>query len=129
MSLFKTLSTEQDAIDMIKAGAWVCYAAAGLMSIIGLLVPPIPYVDVVIYLALGVWLQRGKSRLAAVLFALVSIGTFVVTAASKFGYMEGGRNIFLAAILLIVSIRVVEAAFKLPRLADRTKIDVSSGGR
>jgi hypothetical protein len=71
-------------------------------------------IDVAIYVIGGFFLLRFKSRAAAVTLLLLALGGAVATLFNRLGHdLGGGRNVVLAAIVLWVAIRAVDATFKL----------------
>jgi hypothetical protein len=60
------------------------------------------------------FLHKFKSRVAAILLFLMACLSFVVTILNKIGaYNQGGGNIILSFIVLVISVRAIEATFKL----------------
>jgi len=66
-------------------------------------------IDAIIYIFLGLFLYQIKSQIAAWLMFIYAIGVFIITALAKAGIMEGGTNIFLAAMIIWISFRAIKA--------------------
>ena len=114
-SLFGKIETREAALKTLRDAAYVCFFLAALMLIfVFVFHQTSAVVDAVIYLVLGALLHFLRSRVAAVVFALVSLGSLGVTVANMAGAsLPGGRNIILAVIVVFASVRAVEASFKL----------------
>jgi len=57
----------------------------------------------------------------AIILLLLSVGGLVVTGINKFGGDTGGRNLFLAIIMIWVSIRAIQATFELKKFQQIVK--------
>ena len=99
---------------MCRDAALGFLVVAGLQAVVGFFLMPGVLIDAVILTVLALFLMKARSRAAAVLLLLVSLGQAVVTVLNRLGMTAmGGKNIFLAAIMVIVAVRAVEATFKL----------------
>ena len=111
--LFSAIACRADALRTIKDGA-IAFILIGILHIlIGIWLLPGVIADDIFYVVVACIVWRWKSRVAAVLLALVAVSNVVVTFLNRVGVSNlGGGNVILAVIMAIVSIRVVEAAFK-----------------
>ena len=123
--LFSSMETREDALKMVRDAAWGFLFVAALHGLLGILVAPSVLIDAAALAVLGIILMKWNSRVAAVLLLLISTGQATVTVLNQMGVTSmGGKNIYLAIIMMIVAVRAVEATFKLrgrfaPRPAGR----------
>lgn len=111
--MFSKIETREEALDVIKDSSNGFFVVAGIQIVIGIILMPSIILDGVVFAVLGLMLRQLNSRIVAVLLLLVSIGSFVMTSMNKFGVTsEGGGNIFLAGLMVYVSIRAIQATFK-----------------
>ena len=114
MGMFSSIDTREDALKMCKDVALGFFFVAGLQGAMGFFLMPSMLIDAAVLAALAFFLMKSQSRVAAVLLLLVSAGQAAITVLNRLGLTQmGGKNIFLAAIMLIVAVRAVEATFKL----------------
>jgi hypothetical protein len=112
--MFAPIATGDDALKMIREASLAFFFVAALSALLGVVLAPALLTDAVIIALLAGILMKWRSRIAAVLLLLVSGGGLVVTVLNRLGLMaEGGKNIFLAVIMVIMAVRAVEATFKL----------------
>ena len=133
-TLFSKIETKEDAINIIKKFS-ISYI---VISIILALIPFIVLVFIesqnintdiivmlfinsavnsIIIIILAIMLRVLKSRIVAILLLLLSIYSLIVTGINKFtGSGEGGTNIIIAIILVLISIKLVEASVKYNKL-------------
>jgi len=111
--LFKPVVSRDDAVQLIGEAARACYVIAAIQALVSLVFGPWGLVDAVLYAGLGIWLQRGQSRVAAVLLLIVAVAGLATTVMNRVGAGSGGRNILLAAIVAFVGYRACQATFKL----------------
>lgn len=112
--LFSRIETREDALKLVRSGSIGFLLLAGLQALIGFFLFPAMLIDAAILAVLGFIVMKAHSRVAAVILLLVAGAQAVVTLLNRIGVMsEGGKNIILAAIMLILAIRLVEATFKL----------------
>jgi hypothetical protein len=114
-SLFTRIEDAAGARKQISSVAGACYVVGGITAIAAFFIGLDALIDGLLFAGLGLWLHRRESRVAAVPLLLLSSAGLVVTALNHFGGGTGGRNLFLAALMLWAGIRAVEATFKLPR--------------
>ncbi len=114
---FGKIETKEEAIKVIKDSANGFYFLAALQIVIGYFLLGLPaIIDGAMFGVLAFLLRQFKSMVVAVLLLLLSLGGAVVTAINQFGGGTGGRNTILALIMIWVSIRAVQATFKLRKL-------------
>jgi hypothetical protein len=112
--LFSPIRERGDALTLINYAAKGFYFVAAIQIVVGFLVLPSAILDGCLYAVFGFFLHKFQSRTAAVLLLLLSAAAMLITVANRLGISEmGGTNIFLAALVLVMSVRAVEATFKL----------------
>ena len=112
--LFSSIETRDDALKMIRSASTGFFTVAALQALIGVFLMPAILIDAVILTVLALILRKWNSRVAAVLLLLMASAEAIVTVLNRIGVMaEGGKNIFLAFIMLVLAIRAAEASFKL----------------
>ncbi|HNW40506.1 MAG TPA: hypothetical protein PKN08_01250 [Opitutaceae bacterium] len=112
--LLSKIESREDAARTIKEGAIGFIFIGVLHIVIGMWLLPGVIADGVFYAVIAGFLWRWKSRIAAVLLAMVAVPNVVVTLLNRIGVTNlGGGNVFLAVIVAVVSVRVVEATFKI----------------
>jgi hypothetical protein len=125
----KPIKSREEALKIVKDTSTVFFIVAGIQAIIGLavvaqftnsgfdfsrIVTDAGLIDAGLYVAIASWLRWGRSRLAAVLLLLMALISLGATTAAKLENISGGKNIWLALILLWAASKAVEATFKLP---------------
>jgi cobalamin synthase len=114
---FGKIGSKEDAIKVIKDSSNGFYFLAALQIIIGYFVLGLTtIIDGVIIAVLAFVLWKFRSIVAAVFLLLFSIVSIVVTAINQFGGGTGGSNTILAVLMIWISIRAVQATFKLHKL-------------
>ncbi|WP_052594573.1 hypothetical protein [Aureispira sp. CCB-QB1] len=110
---FAKIETKEDALGVIKETANGFFVVACLQIIIGIILMPAIILDGVVLIVLGLLLRQLKSRVVAVILFLFSVIAFIMTIMNKFGISsEGGGNIFLAGLMVYISIRAIQATFR-----------------
>ena len=117
--LFHRVETEGEALELIKAITGWFFLLAALTAFFSLL-NPAGLVDAALYAGVAYWFRRTHSRAAAVILALLAglllLGQVVLTSE---GFISI-RGIIVRIAMLVLSLRGIEAAFKLYRLAGAT---------
>ena len=113
---FSKIETEEDARKTIKETAIAFYVLGGLQIILSTFIGVSAIIDGALYVIFAFWLQKSNSRIVAVILLVLSGIGLIVTAINRFGGGQGGRNIFLALVVMWASIRAVQATFKLQSL-------------
>ena len=114
---FGKIETKEEAIKVIKNSSNGFYFLAALQIVIGYFLLGLPaIIDGVMFGVLAFLLRQFRSMVVAVLLLLLSVGGVVVTAMNQFGGGTGGRNTILALIIIWVSVRAMQATFKLHKL-------------
>ena len=112
--LFSRIETREDALKIVRDAAVAFFVLAGLQALIGYFLAPSILIDAGVIAILDLFLMKGRSRVAALLLLLVSLGEAAVTVLNRLGATsQGGTNVFLAVIMVIAAFRAVEATFKL----------------
>jgi hypothetical protein len=116
--LFSKIDNRDSALNVIKQAAISFYTLAVLFLLAGFFFSSLAIVDAVILGVLGVLLHTLKSRVVAILLLIYSIAVLGVTVLNLIvpGSLGGGTNILLSIIVVWVSIRAVQATFKLGKL-------------
>lgn len=114
-SMFGKIETEEQALQVIREASKGFFWLAGMQAVLALLIYPAAVLDAALYAILGYWLRKSNSKVAALLLLLIALGALGVTVMNRLGVGEGmgGRNIFLAVIVFWVSVRAVQATFKI----------------
>ncbi len=110
------IESKEDAIKIIKDVSNGFLVLAGIQIGLGLLIGIEAIIDGVIYAVLALLLRKFNSRVVAILLLFLSLIAAVLTGINKFGGGQGGANIFLAFIMIYVSVRAIKATFKYNKL-------------
>jgi hypothetical protein len=114
IGLFAKIESRDDALNTVREASNGFFGLAALQAAIGFFLFPAMITDAVILVILALGLRLWRSRIAAVLLLLMTGFGAVMTVLNKIGVThQGGTNIFLAFIMLVVAVRAVEATFKL----------------
>ena len=114
--LFSRIETREDALKLVRDGSIAFLVLAGLQALIGVFLAPGLLLDAAILAVLALIIWKAHSRVGAVALVLVTGAEAVITVLNRIGATSsGGGNVFLAVLMLILSIRLVEATFKLAR--------------
>jgi len=112
--LFTPIKTHEEALKTVRDSAIAFFVLAGIQGLIGVFLAPSILMDAAVIVVLGLILMKWRSRVAAVLLLVLSLGEAIVTVLNRIGSTSsGGTNMILAAIMVITAIRAVEATFKL----------------
>jgi hypothetical protein len=112
--LFAKIESRDDALKTVREASTGFFGLAALQGLIGFFLFPALITDAVMLSVLAFGLRLWRSRVAAVLLLLMTGFGAVVTVLNRIGVTrQGGNNIFLAFIMLVVAVRAVEATFKL----------------
>ena len=112
--MFSKIETRDDALKAVRDCAGGFFVVAGLQALIGALLAPSLIIDAIILAVLAFLLRQWQSRVAAVLLLILSVLILGMTVGNRLGVTsQGGRNIFLAIIMVLVAIRAAQATFLL----------------
>jgi len=101
-------------LKVVRDAAKGFYLIGGIQILLGLFVMRELLFDGTAVAILAFFLHKFASRIAAILLLLISSASLIITVLNLAGVTsQGGRNIWLAAIIVITSIRAVEATFRL----------------
>ena len=126
--MFGKIETKEDALKVIKDTAIAFYVVAALQIVLAFFIGLGAIIDGFIYIVLAFLLQKFNSKIvAALLLVITGIGV-VFTFMNRFGDGQGGRNIFLALVMIWASIRAVQATFSLSTLPSEEEIDNQTAG-
>jgi Regulator of ribonuclease activity B len=119
--LFRSIDYEGEALEAIKSITNWFFVLAAINALFAIL-NPLALIDAAIYFGVAYWFRRTHSRAASIiLLVLAALLLYVVATASIPSLFGIGIRIFM----VILSIRGVEAAFKLYRL---TAAKAATGG-
>jgi hypothetical protein len=125
--LFHRVETEGEALELIKSITGWFFFLAALTAFFSLL-NPWGLADAAVYAGVAFWFRRTHSRAAAlilaILAALLLLNQIVLTSE---GFINI-RGIIVRSMMVILSVRGIEAAFKLYRLAGATAATRVAGG-
>jgi hypothetical protein len=120
---FKPIHTREEALKTIKDSSSAFFFVAALQGAIGMWLatqyPDLGFdvgetvIEVTIYTAFATWLRWGRSRTAAVILLLMATVALGTTVGAQLKIIPGGKNIWLALIVLWAAVKAVEATFKL----------------
>jgi Regulator of ribonuclease activity B len=117
--LFHRIETEGEALELIKAITGWFFFLAALTAFFSLL-NPWGLADAAVYAGAAYWFRRTHSRAAAVLLAtLAALLLLRQVALTSEGFISI-RGLVLRIAMVVLSLRGIEAAFKLYRLAGAT---------
>ncbi|PYR16373.1 MAG: hypothetical protein DMF98_28150 [Acidobacteria bacterium] len=92
--------------------------AAAIQGVLGALLVPSLIIDAVLIAVLAFILRQWHARFAAVVLLLMSLVILGTTVANRIGVTsQGGGNIFLAVLMVLVAFRSVRATFILAKKA------------
>jgi hypothetical protein len=115
-NLFPRISDISSAAKTIKEVSYVYFFVGALAALMAFLGARNALVDIAICISLGLTLFFFKSRISAITMGLYSITTFGITIYNNFNHVKnlsnGGTNIFLSIIVLLASLKAIEATFK-----------------
>lgn len=112
--IFAKIRQQEDAVKVVGAASLAFFIAGGLFMILSHWYGSELLVNGLAYVVLGFLLRQFKSRMIAILLLLLAIVTALMAIGVFSGHgFSGGLNIILAAIVVWVGARAVEATFKL----------------
>jgi hypothetical protein len=112
--LFQTIDYEGEALEVIKAITGWFYWLAGITAILSLaFFAPLGLIDAALFLGVGYWFRHTNSRLASVISFLVAVLLLYFAVTSVIPNIIG---ILVRISMVLLSLRGIEAAFKLYRL-------------
>lgn len=114
--LFRRIESKEDARKILRDIGIGFYFVAGLQFVVGILLIRSLLTDSVGFLIIGYCLHKFRSRTAAIAAVGITLIGIVVTA-RNFVTRQGPTNIVLALLLLVYSIRAVQASFAYHKLA------------
>lgn len=118
---FWKVENKEEALFLIKQNAYGFLLIAGIHLILGFFFSWAAFIDGAIFLVFALLMLFQKSRVAAVLLLLASIFGLIVTIMNKLGVTFGGRNVFLALMVLYFAVSSVYVTFKYHEMSKATK--------
>jgi len=117
-ALFSKIETREDAVKAVRDCAGGFFVVAAIQGVLGALLIPSLIIDALIITVLALILRKWHSRFAAVLLLLMSVLILGTTVGNRIGVTsQGGGNIFLAVLMVLVAFRSVQATFILAKRA------------
>jgi len=117
-ALFSKIETREDALKAVRDCAGGFFVVAAIQGVLGTLLFPSMIIDAVLIAVLAFILRQWHSRFAAVVLLLMSLVILGTTVANRIGVTsQGGGNIFLAVLMVLVAFRSVQATFILAKKA------------
>lgn len=114
---FGKIETRNEALKVIKDTSNSFYLLAILQTILGYFIIGIwSITDGIVFAVCAFLLRKFNSRIVAIILLLLSVSGLVITGMNKFDDGAGGRNLFLAVIMIWVSIRAIQATFELKKV-------------
>lgn len=110
------IETKEQAFKVIKECSNGFYFVAALGVLVSFFLGRGYLIDAVVFVILAFLLRKFKSRIVAIIMSLMSSLVIISTIMSALKITKGGTNMLLAVILMWISIRAVQATFKLPKL-------------
>ncbi len=115
-TLFGKIETKEEALKIIKDSSNGFYFLSALEIIAGYFVIGISaIIDGIIFAICAFLLRKFNSKVVAIILLLISAMSLITTGVNKFSNGSGGQNIFLAVIVVWISIRAVQATFALEK--------------
>jgi membrane associated rhomboid family serine protease/uncharacterized Tic20 family protein len=112
--LFDRIENQEGALKVIRDAAKGFYLLGGIQILLGISIIREMLFDGITLTILAFFLHKFASRIAAILLLLISSASLIITILNLAGITsQGGRNIWLAAIIVITSVRAIEATFRL----------------
>lgn len=112
--MFGAIYSREDAQNLAKDCGNAFFVVAAIQGGIGAFIAPTLLIDAAIYALCGYFIRFKQSRLAAVIALILSGAGLASTVMNRMGQnVGGGNNIILAIIVVIATVRAVEATFKL----------------
>jgi hypothetical protein len=116
-ALISAIRSREDALKIVRQVSYICYFYVALDIVVGIFQKYPMVLDGIgiALLVLGFFLHRFKSRIAATLLLLLTVGMLVLKVVVMFGpfYWGGSNFLIVVVILAVVLMRAVEATFKL----------------
>lgn len=113
---FGKIETKDLALKVIKecSNGFYCVAAFGVLA--SFFLGAAYLVDALLFIIFAFLLRKFKSMIVALILSLLSFLGLIFTLMNVFKISKGGTNLLLAIMLLWMSIRAVQATFKLSKL-------------
>ena len=123
--LFQTIDYEGEAHEVIKAITGWFYWLAGITAVLSVaFFAPLGLIDAALFFGVGYWFRRTQSRLASVITFLMAVLLLYIAVTS---FLPSIIGIILRIAMVLLSLRGIEAAFKLYRLtASKAATSVAS---
>ena len=117
-ALFSKIETRDDALKAVRDCAGGFFVVAAIQGVLGALLFPSLIIDALVIAVLAFILRQWHSRFAAVVLLLTSLLILGTTVGNRIGVTsQGGGNIFLAVLMVLVAFRSVRATFILAKRA------------
>lgn len=110
------IETKETALTVIKECVYGFYFVAALGLIASFFLGVAYLVDSIIFVVCAFLLSRFKHVIIAIIMLMLSVLGLITTMINNLTHAKGGSNIFLAIILVWISIRAIQATLKLRKL-------------
>jgi len=110
------IETKDEALRAVKESSNAFIFVGAITIVAAFILDMWMIVDGLLFIILALLLRKWKSRVVGVVLLALSTVSIFVTAYNAVYEGVGGRNILLAIIIFLVSVRAVQATFKLHKL-------------
>lgn len=111
--LFGYIETPEEVLSLVKKSSIAFYIVAVVQTMVAYFLESSIIIDGVVIVVCAFLLYKFNNRIMAIILLLLSVGSIFATVMNKFGVASGGINMVLAIFLVWVSIRSVQATFRL----------------
>jgi choline-glycine betaine transporter len=116
VGLFSKIETRDDALKAVRDCAGGFFVVAAISGLAGAFLVPSMLIDAVLIGAFAFVLRTWHWRLAAIVLLVMALFILVSTVGNRLGITsQGGGNIYLAVLMVLVGIRSVQATFILAK--------------
>ena len=114
--LFSKIETRDDALKAVRDCAGGFFVVAAIQGVLGAILFPSMIIDALLIAVLAFIIRQWHWRFAAVVLLLMSLVIVVTTVGNRIGATsQGGGNIYLAVLMVLVAFRSVQATFILAK--------------
>jgi len=113
---FSKIETRDDALKAVRDCAGGFFVVAAIQGVLGAILFPSMIIDALLIAVLAFIIRQWHWRFAAVVLLLMSLVIVVTTVGNRIGATsQGGGNIYLAVLMVLVAFRSVQATFILAK--------------
>jgi hypothetical protein len=111
-ALFSKIETREEALKVVRDCSGGFFVIAAIQGLIGAFLIPSMIIDAVLLGTFAFILRMWQWRFAAIVLLLMALLILVTTVTNRLGITaQGGGNIFVAALLVLIGVRSVQATF------------------